>query len=291
MGNVFATAIRHGTTDAMEKLISQLPLPKDVRSICIKLNLCEYRARETGATTDPLVLDPLLSSLRKRFASASIYLVENDATGVNADNIFSFLGLDAVAKRHAAFTLNVAHDDWIEKSIDGMRFRSIEVPSVLQKCDLFITHPKLKTHGATKISCGLKNQFGLLKRKNKLSYHSFLDEAIVDANLGMTPHLSIVDANICMEGNGGPIYGTPKELGLLIGGADLVAVDAFCSALVGFRPYFVGHIRKAAKKKIGKMKFHPVADFDLGSDRYHLAFSTTLRYALKLARRKLARSR
>jgi len=88
------------------------------------------------------------------------------------------------------------------------------------------------------------------------------------------------------------VYGVPKNLGLLIGGTDVVAADAFCSKLVGFHPHFVGHIRKAAKMKVGKMKFHASADFDLGSsNEYQLEFSKFWYYVFKLVRRGLARSR
>lgn len=288
------TSVETGISDAMERLISYLSpdFPTEAKTICIKPNLCEYRTRETAATTDPLVLDPLLGSLKRRFPNAKFYLIENDATGVNADNVFPFLGLDAVAKKYDAVTANVGREDWTAKSIDGMRFKRVDVPAILQKCDMFVTHPKLKTHGATKITCGLKNQFGLLKPKNKLKYHSFLDEAIVDANIAMKPDLSIVDANICMEGNGGPLNGAPKRLGLLIGGTDVVSVDAFCSKLIGFRPRFVGHIRKAAKMKVGEMGFYARPDFDMGClKKYRFEFSMFWYYVLKLARKKLARSR
>lgn len=290
MKSVYALCINDNLYDAMERLIAYLDLPNKLRKICIKLNLCEYRHRETGATSDPQVVEVLLKTLRQRYASSEIYLVENDATGVSADNIFEFLKVDKLAAKYDCRAANVARLNWIEKTIKGLHFEKIDIPELLEECDLFITHPKLKTHGGTKMSCGLKNQFGLLRQKRKIEYHSFLDEAIVDANLGMRPQLSIVDANICMEGNGGPVFGLPRKLGLLIGGADTVAVDSFCAKLIGFDPYFIGHIRKAARRQIGQMSYHLVADFDHGDyKKYRLRFSHTLFYLLKFVRRELQR--
>src|SRR5712692_7148696 len=220
----------------MNDLLSKLSLPSAADSICIKLNLCQYRRWETGATSDPAIVDCLLRALRNRYPHAGIFLIENDQTGVNADNIFGYLGIDVVARKHNCKILNVRHCEWIAREIQGLRFKRVEIPDVLTTTDLFITHPKLKTHGKTKISCGLKNQFGLLRQKNKMPLHPFLDEAIVDSNSAMKPNFTIVDANLCHEGNGGPAFGRPKRLGLLIGGADIVAVDSFCSRVAGFSP-------------------------------------------------------
>jgi len=271
--------------------MEQLSLPEEARKICVKLNLCEYRSRETGATSDPYVVDALLKVLREKYPSSDIYLIENDATGVKADNIFKSLEIESVAKENRCFVSNVARDDWIKKTINGMYFKEIMVPKLIQDSDLFITHPKLKTHGGTKISCGLKNQFGLLKPKRKIRYHSSLDEVIVDTNIAMKPHLSIVDADVCMEGNCGPTFGIPKKLGLLLGGNDIVAVDSFCAKLMGFRPCLVGHIRKAAKKNLGTMKYHLITDFEFGGYRkYKFKFNYLLYLALKLVRGGLQRS-
>lgn len=241
--------------ESMEQLLQCIMLPRKVENIAIKINMCDFRLKETGATSDPLVVDGLLSALRKKYLNSEIFLIENDATTALADVLFNYLGIIEIAKKHRAHTLNLSHDRWMKKEIDGLISKKIEVPMVLTNCDLVITHPKLKTHGITKITCGLKNMFGCLREKKKIKFHKFLDEAIVDANLAFRANLSIVDANICQEGIGGPVYGTPRKLGLLIGGMDIVAVDAFCARLIGFKPWFVGHIRKAARKELGKMNY------------------------------------
>lgn len=253
---VYAVKIRSNRLrESMEQLLQRTMLPTKVESIAIKINMCDFRLRETGATSDPLVIDELLSALRKIYPNSEIFLIENDATTALADILFSYLGIIEIAKKHGANTLNLSHDRWVKKEIDGLIFKKMQVPTVLENCDLVITHPKLKTHGITKITCGLKNMFGCLREKRKIKFHRFLDEAIVDSNLAFRANFSIVDANICQEGIGGPAYGKPRKLGLLIGGMDIVAVDAFCARLIGFRPWFVGHIRKAAHKELGKMNY------------------------------------
>jgi uncharacterized protein (DUF362 family)/glycosyltransferase involved in cell wall biosynthesis len=272
-------------SSAMNRLIDQLHMPKKAQKICIKLNLCEYKPWESGAVSDPNVVSSLLSALRTRYPDAKISLIENDATGVVAANIFRYHGFDEVAKRFGADTIDLSQAEWVSKHIDGIRFHTVQIPKILDECDLYITHPKLKTHGGCMITCSLKNQFGLIRTKNKISFHKFLDDAIVDVNLARTPDISIVDANLCMEGNGGPTFGTPKKVGLLIGGDDMVATDSFCAKLVGFNPLFVGHIRKAAKKRLGNMDYNLAVDEPDDWGKYRFQFNRILYYALRSVRR------
>jgi len=281
---VYAVKIKKSRLhESMEQLLQCTMLPTKVASIAIKINMCDFRLSETGATSDPVVVDGLLSALRKIYPNSEIFLIENDATTALADVLFSYLGMTKIAKRHRAQTLNLSHDKWVEKKIDGLVFKKIETPMVLANCDLVITHPKLKTHGITKITCGLKNMFGCLREKRKIKFHRFLDEAIVDSNLAFKANLSIVDANICQEGIGGPTYGTPRKLGLLIGGTDIVAVDTFCARLVGFKPWFVGHIRKAAHKELGKMNYELETNMSLNELKTcRMDFSRSAYYFTKL---------
>lgn len=272
----------------MQDLVERLDLPSHASYICVKPNLCEYRCKESGATSDPEVVDSMLFALRRKYPVARIRIIENDATGVSADRIFGFLGIDDVAKKHDCEVLNVANEPWVRRQVDGCLYTTIRIPKCVQDSDLFITHPKLKTHGGTKITCSLKNQFGLFKPKNKIPFHSHLDEAIVDSNLAALPQVSIVDANLCMEGNGGPIFGTPKQVGLIVGGTDIVSVDSFCARLAGFRPYFVGHIRKAAKKKLGDMAYRVVQDGDpIRYSDHKFKFNRFLYHALKIVRQRV----
>jgi len=274
----------------MDDLLSKLALPSDADSICIKLNLCGYRRAETGATSDPLVVEALLFQLRKRYTDARITLIEGDQTGVSADNVFGFLGFDKLAKKYSSEILNPRRGKWTTKEINGLHSSKAEVPEVIANADLFITHPKLKTHGKTKITCALKNQFGLLRQKNKMPLHSFLDEAIVDANLAMKPDLTIVDGNLCHEGNGGPAYGRPKRLGLFMGGSDIVAVDSVCSRIAGFSPRSVRHVRLAEASGLGSTKYVLSRKEGVGplSD-YRLGFNTILYHIMKPIRNSFQR--
>lgn len=269
-----------------EKLLGYLKLPTEVKKIAIKINLCDFRKRETGAVSDPIVVDALLGCLRRIFPLSEIFLVENDASSTLVDVLFPYVGFTGIASKHNAKCVNLAHEEWVSKKIDGYYFKEIEIPKILDETNLLITHPKLKTNSLTKITCGLKNMFGCIRTKRKHVYHKNIEEVIVDTNLALRPDYSIVDAILCHEGIWGPAYGVPKRVGLLIGGDDVVAVDALCSKIAGFNPFFVGHIRKASRKGLGSMSFEVNGDSnDTDRKNYRFDFNRPLYYALKTLRK------
>jgi hypothetical protein len=60
----------------------------------------------------------------------------------------------------------------------------------------------------------------------------------------MKRYFSVVDGIVGMEGNG-PVAGTPRESGLLVAGANPVAVDTVCARLMGLDPDRLPLIRRA----------------------------------------------
>jgi uncharacterized protein (DUF362 family) len=57
-------------------------------------------------------------------------------------------------------------------------------------------------------------------------------------------YFSLVDGIVAMEGNG-PVAGTRREAGVLIAGADAVAVDTVCARLMGLDPAKLPIVRRA----------------------------------------------
>jgi len=261
-------------------LLEKVRLPENLTDICIKANLNDYRKWETASTSDPYVIDALLSVLRNRFPNASLSIIENDSTSVNADNIFAYLGIKSIANKYGCNCINAARESWKTVQIDGLHFNSIDIPERLSNA-FFITFPKLKSHSITKLTCGLKNQMGLFRPKRKIIYHHIVDDLIVDCNLAMRPKLSLVDANLVMEGNYGPTYGSPRKLGLLIASRDIVAADSLCANFFGFNPKSISYIKKASESGLGDMKFKILSDFDFDIRDYKLKFSTVLFHLIR----------
>jgi uncharacterized protein (DUF362 family) len=83
---VWVGRLTHRTAhDDFERALENVlrPVPADVRLITIKINLCDYRRAESGATTDPVVLGAMLDVLHNRYAGARIVVFENAATSLD----------------------------------------------------------------------------------------------------------------------------------------------------------------------------------------------------------------
>jgi uncharacterized protein (DUF362 family) len=124
-------------------------------------------------------------------------------------------------------------------------------PNSVLGADLIVSLAKMKTHHWAGATISMKNFFGVVPGsvygwpKNKLHYLG-ISESIVALNRQFrSKAFGIVDGVIGMEGNG-PIQGTPKPVGVLVMGRDLVAVDATCARIMGIDPEKMDYLRMAA---------------------------------------------
>jgi uncharacterized protein (DUF362 family) len=227
---------------------------KNGDDVVIKINLCDFRLPETGAVTHPVFLDATLSYLRSTFEDLNIFVVESDASSARPDLLIKWLGFERILKKNGAKYVNLSKTETFRKPIRGRYFREMDVPEILDDSHYFISMAKLKTAMLTKITCCLKNQFGCIPYWKKIKFHSKLDDVIVDANLAMKPDFCIVDGIVGMGGTKGPNDGVPLNYEAIISGKDPVAVDGVCAKILGFTPFFVGHIRKAQQSSVGSLK-------------------------------------
>jgi uncharacterized protein (DUF362 family) len=288
---VFVTHVKHFSALAsMDRLLQRFSgyLPEGCVSICVKVNLCDYRKAASGATTDPVLLDALLVALGLRYPGAEITILENDASSVEAHSLFALLGIRDVAEKRGARLLNVAEGKWVRKSIPKPHiFKELEVPEILTRTDLFINFAKLKTNLMTKTTGCLKNIFAFLRVKHKSVYHPRIDAVLADMNQVIHPGLCLVDGCIGMEGPG-PAFGIPKRCELLIGGVDPVAVDACCARIMGFHPWFVGHIRMCHRLGLGNIRYRLETDIGGFSYRkYRFNYSRLEHYARVMLRQRV----
>ena len=242
---------------AFQRVVAALPPARSasVKNIAIKINLCDYRRPESGAVTDPAMLAHLVNALRERFPVASVVVVENDATTLDADLAFRLLGYDQLAARMGFRLLNLAKDAWENLPVpQGLLFGSLELPRTLVEADLVVNFAKLKTNALTKVTGCLKNNFAVLRMKRKVVLHDRIDAALVDINRVVRSDWCIIDGLVGMEGMG-PAFGAPKRCELLLAGTNPVATDACEARLMGFWPWWVPHIRLCHKAGLGPLEY------------------------------------
>jgi len=248
--------------------------------VVIKINLCDFRSPDTGAVTHPIFLDAVLSYLHSISEKLNVFIVESDATVARPDKLVRWLGIQPIIERYHANWVNLSKDRAVKKRISGRYFNEIEIPKAIADADYLITMPKLKTSLLTKITCCLKNQYGCIPYRRKIRFHQALDDVIVDASLAMKPDFCIVDGILGMGGVKGPDLGIPIRSNIIVTGRDPVSVDSVCAKILGFNPYFIGHIRKAEKAGIGHMSFKIIGE-DLAETRIDFEFNHLYAWVLR----------
>lgn len=222
------------------------------KRVLIKVNFITVKTWDTGATTDPIVVEALIKKLQD--LPLEICVVESDATMTNATAAFEATGMKEMCERNNVKWLNLRKvKERVKIDVPNHEtLDSIKVPRIVTESAL-ISAAKLKTHMSTKVTLGMKNMFGLLPDKFKGKYHlKGISKVIVDINSVLKSNLTVIDGFVGMEGRG-PSDGTPVQMDLIIAGTDPVATDATAARIIGFDPREIKHICRAYEKKLGEM--------------------------------------
>jgi Pyruvate/2-oxoacid:ferredoxin oxidoreductase delta subunit len=145
---------------------------------------------------------------------------------------------------------------------DGDMIKRFTIAQSVMDADGMVSLPKMKTHGLTRITGALKNQFGCIPGVLKAEFHARLPNAdlfsrmLVDLNRLLRPRLFVLDAVVAMEGNG-PQSGTPRRMGLLAFSEDPVALDATICELVALDPALVLPVVYGDRAGLGRMSDFP----------------------------------
>jgi uncharacterized protein (DUF362 family) len=222
------------------------------KKVLIKVNFITDMTWDTGATTDPIVVEAIIRKLKS--LPLTVQVVESDATMTNADRAFEKTGMKEMCDRNGVECVNLRHlKDRVKLEIPGCEtLKSITVPRIVAESAI-ISAAKLKTHVSTGITLGMKNLFGLLPDKMKAKYHARgISKVVVDINSVIKPVLTVIDGFVGMEGKG-PVQGSPVKMDLIIASKDVVAADATGCRLMGIDPHSLSHIRKAYEKNLGNI--------------------------------------
>ena len=228
--------------------ISSLPKGKP---IILKPNFVAPRDGLTGAVTDFELVKSVAHFVQDSGACPAI--VETPGMEYVPESVYDFLGLEEFAK-NSGIELYSGRENLVTVRIpNGKALHSIKVAKILTEAPI-IDIPKFKAHPLTKLSFGMKNLMGALPPAQRTRMHvNGIHQSIVDINKVLKPILTVVDANIAMQGDS--VYGERVDLGLLIVGTNTLAVDMACCRIVGVQPEQIKHIQLAmAEQKIGDIQ-------------------------------------
>jgi uncharacterized protein (DUF362 family)/Pyruvate/2-oxoacid:ferredoxin oxidoreductase delta subunit len=210
------------------------------RRVLLKPNLLVGDPPEKAVTTHPAVFK----------AVAQVFLEAGFEVGFGDSPIFG--SLESVAKKtgiaSSARSLGVAMADFVSavsvEFPEGIQHKRFEIAKGVTEYDALVSLPKWKTHGLTRVTGAVKNQFGCVPGIRKGEFHYRIPDAalfsrmLVELTRLLRPAFFVMDAIVAMEGNG-PRNGRPRSMNLLAFSKDPVALDATLSRLVHLDPSLV----------------------------------------------------
>jgi uncharacterized protein (DUF362 family)/NAD-dependent dihydropyrimidine dehydrogenase PreA subunit len=220
--------------------------------ILLKPNLLIARTPERAVTTHPAVFRAVAEAL----LDSGAHLTYGDSPGFGRTETAAMrAGISTVATE-----LGIPLADFAAGTVvsfpAGRLIKQFTLARGVTESDGLISLSKMKTHGLTRITGAIKNQFGCIPGMLKAEFHARLSNAdlfsrmLVDLNALLRPRLFVMDGITAMEGNG-PQGGTPRPMNLLLFSEDPVALDTTFCRLVDLDPSLVPPIVHGAEAGLG----------------------------------------
>jgi uncharacterized protein (DUF362 family)/NAD-dependent dihydropyrimidine dehydrogenase PreA subunit len=232
--------------------------PTRGESYLIKPNMITAKTSERGVTTDPRIIKALACQIRDRGARPFVGDSPGNAVPGRALEVFEKTGmLEAVRGCGAEY---VQFEELPPKVVDleGSPLKFVGLARHIFGMKV-INVPKLKTHAQAVMTGAIKNlAFGCIPGAGKSRLHSIgntperFGRAIVDVYSAVRQFvdLNVMDAVVCMDGNG-PTMGRVRRVDKILASKDALALDMVSFKMAGIRPEDVPHIREAIRRGIG----------------------------------------
>ncbi len=224
--------------------------------VVLKPNLVDFVAGYP-CFTHPRIVEAMIHLAREQGAR-DIVVAEGTTFRRDSQATLEATGYSALlAREHVAF-VDLNYDDLGEIALTGgyTKLKTLFVAKTIRDADVVVSLPKMKTHHWTTVSASVKNFFGIVPGikygwpKNTLHVQGipvFLAELVDSLPVRAC---AVVDGVVGLEGDG-PIFGGAVPSGVLVAGADLLAVDATCARLMGFEPAQIDYLDFAAWAGLG----------------------------------------
>lgn len=232
--------VRPAVSRGIELLGGISRFTKTGETIVLKPNLLAGDKPEKCTTTHPAVF----RAVGEVFKEGGAKVMYGDSPGKgNPERIAAQAGIKDVADE-----LEIPIADFrtpVQVSYpDALLAKQLKLAAGVLDADGLVSLPKMKTHGFTRITGAVKNQFGCLPGLQKAEFHVKMPDifefsrVLTDINNYIKPRLYIMDGIVAMEGNG-PRSGEPVSMNVLLFSIDPVALDAVFCRLIDMKPEYV----------------------------------------------------
>ena len=235
--------------------------------VLIKPNFLAPATPDTAVTTHPLIVKAAAEFALEK--GARVQISDSPAMG-SFSKLLKKGGYEEMLK-----DLDVTVTPF-EKTIAvdvGEPFGRIDIAKDAMEADVVINLAKLKTHTQMMLTLGVKNMFGCIVGLKKPEWHmrtgvdrQMFGRLIVSIFEAVGPAYTIMDGILAMEGQGPGKSGTPRELGLLMGGKNAHAVDHVVCLQVGLNPDTLETQRNARALGVYDGRVHINGDLNLLDD-------------------------
>ena len=166
--------------------------------------------------------------------------------------------------------------------------RRVAVLRDILEADVYVSLPKMKTHGLTLLSGSIKNNFGLLAGAQKSWYHYYSVKPEIFASIIVEmfklrpPDLVIMDAILAMEGFG-PASSETRWVNKVLASDDALALDIVQAQIIGLNPEDIPHLRLAKESGLGEADHHKIEILGEAStiQEYHRPTAPEASYSYK----------
>ncbi|MDD5331518.1 MAG: DUF362 domain-containing protein [Candidatus Nanoarchaeia archaeon] len=221
---------------AINKILSNFTLPHG-KTVLIKPNLLGAYRKGHLVVTNPAIIDALCRVLKENKNK----IIIGDSSLQNTDLAIEKSGVLGVAKKYNATVINFEKVKSVKVKIPGGKIiKELDLPEILFKADYVINVPRLKTHSLMKLTCAIKNMYGVIPGTKKQQLHAYAPtekefaQLLLDLNKIVKPDLTLVDAVIGMEGEG-PAAGDAKHTGLILASNSQFAIDLLVTDIIGWK--------------------------------------------------------
>lgn len=212
------------------------------KKIAIKPNLVISKKPEAGATTHPVFLESAIAAL-KRFGASGMQLMVAESSGgpyttATIKNHYNVCGIT----EECGASLNYSTDARIVMYPDGVTCKRFNVISPIADADVILNLCKLKTHSLTKISCAVKNFFGVIPGIEKFEMHAAYSDQkdfrsmlcdLCEMLMSQKTLINVCDGILGMEGNG-PTGGSPRKFDVVLTSLSPFCLDVAAEKILGF---------------------------------------------------------
>ena len=241
--------------EAVEQAFATFPIDMRGKKVAVKMNALKACDPDQQALVTNYRL--LAAVFQKLESLNPAEIVAGDSVGTesygNSEYVFDATRLkEAAGPYYRNFNRNLAVVE-VEKPFR----RKVAVLKDVLDADVYISVPKMKTHGLTMISGAVKNNYGLLTGGQKAwyHYHSVAPERFAEIVIEMfrlrPPDLVIMDAILAMEGYG-PASPETRWVNKVLASDDAVALDVVEAQIAGFTVADVPYLRIARDLSLGE---------------------------------------